>query len=405
MSEEALVGAGSEGLTGSMPFTGQLQPWPRQNLGLVNRPMWDRGDAGSREIPAKTGKRRLAELTLIEAPAAFLHAEEWLVVTQLMEGFKTAFFDLSLKLRKHSLPDVPDFLQKRAYLVLDELNKNLQTIVGMLATSDAADNLKRYVSRVVFPYFMRSRFANRAYHKPGGYAGDYLMMEMIYNNEPAGDGKLGRLIDAWCLNTGAARAVRGRRSFLKNLLSGLCEKRRRRGLATRILNLACGTNRELFDFLAECPCSDRIVFTGVDGDPNALDYTNKHVNTFSHGASVRLLSDNVVRWAAGRDACAVGTQDVIYTAGLMDYLSDRVFTALVRRSFQHLSPGGTLIVGNFGCNNSNKAFMDEILQWRLIHRSEADLLKLFRETGFGGNVEIAAEENGINLFAIATRKQ
>ena len=64
-----------------------------------------------------------------------------------------------------------------------------------------------YVFKVIFPYHMRSRFAERAYYKPRGYAGDHVMMEMIYNQEPDGDGKVGKLIDRWFINTSAARAV------------------------------------------------------------------------------------------------------------------------------------------------------------------------------------------------------
>jgi hypothetical protein len=98
---------------------------------------------------------------------------------------------------------------------------------------------------------MRSRFAERAYYKPKGYAGDFRMMEMIYANRPQGDGRLGGLVDQWCLNISAARAVRGRRSLLKKLLLQEAALLASRPGPMRILNLACGSCRELFDFLGE----------------------------------------------------------------------------------------------------------------------------------------------------------
>jgi extracellular factor (EF) 3-hydroxypalmitic acid methyl ester biosynthesis protein len=97
-------------------------------------------------------------------------------------------------------------------------------------------------------------------------------------------------------------------------------------------------------------------------------------------------------------------QDIIYSAGLTDYLDDRVFAALINRCYDHLNPGGTLIMGNFGTGNPNRAFLDQILQWRLTHRTERNLLDIFSGTPFGSNVEIETEENGINLFAVATKE-
>ena len=169
------------------------------------------------------------------------------------------------------------------------------------------------------------------------------------------------------------------------------------------MNLACGSNRELFDFLADCPYTEQIAAVCVDADPRALEYTHRHVDTFPHRASVKLMTDNVVRWALGRVRHNFGLHDVIYSAGLTDYLDDRICVSLINRSYDCLVEGGTLIIGNFGHENDNRAFLDHILQWRLIHRSSEELLDVFSRTRFGAHVEILAEENGVNLFAVATK--
>ena len=64
---------------------------------------------------------------------------------------------------------------------------------------------------------------------------------------------------------------------------------------------------------------------------------------------------------------------------------------------------GILIVGNFGPQNPNRVFMDHILNWKLIYRDSAELRNLFAATPFGNRVEVLAEEQGVNLFAIATK--
>jgi extracellular factor (EF) 3-hydroxypalmitic acid methyl ester biosynthesis protein len=348
------------------------------------------------------GRRSFKEIRPIPQPLR--QTTEWRLVGSLVEDFKASFFNLSHQLQQDTGNEVSEALQRKCCEVMDNFNEKLQATADRLEESEAADYYWGYAFKEIFPYFMRSRFAERAYYKPSGYAGDFLTMEMIYGNEPDGDGKLGKLMDRWCLESGAARAVRGRRTFLKGQLERLCDARRGDQDLIRIMNLACGSNRELFDFLAGCDYTERLATLCVDADPKALEYTAAAVNVFPHRAAVRLMNDNVVRWALGRVRHNIGLQDIIYSAGLTDYLDDRLCVALINRAYECLEKGGTLIIGNFGYGNRDKAFLEHILQWKIIHRSPEDLRRIFSMTLFHNPVEIMAEENGINLFAVATKE-
>jgi hypothetical protein len=336
-------------------------------------------------------------------PPQCFQTNAWRRVNKLVEDFKASFFDLSLQLQQGDDPSVSDLLGRHCFTVMDAFNRQLEDTALLLKDNEYSDYLWGYAFKEIFPYFMRSRFAERAYFKPRGYAGDYVMMEMIYNNEPEGDGKVGTLIDSWCLETEAAKAVRGRRAFLKERLEIICRPRAKSGFTTRIMNLACGPTRELFDFLAVCDYSDMIMALCIDADLQALEYTNNTVNVIPHSASVRLMNDNLVRWALGRLRHNFGSQDIIYSAGLADYLDDRVLLALINRCYDHLDWGGTLIIGNFGNKNQHKTFLDQILQWKIIHRGTEDLQEIFGRSHFAGPIEIAAEENEVNLFAVAKK--
>jgi len=347
------------------------------------------------------GRRGFEELKPV--PRYLAKTQGWRFLDDLVEDFKRSFFDLSYRLQEDRSDEIPDFLRDRSWKIMDDFNLRLQSAEDFLKDDEVAEHAWGYAFKEIFPYFMRSRFAERAYYKPRGYAGDHLMMEMIYANRPEGDGKLGLLMDSWCLNSSAARAVRGRRKFLTGQLEALCAQSGRGSETIRIMNLACGSSRELFDFLAGCQYTERVSVFCIDADPSALEYVHRYVDVFPHRASISLMNDNVVRWASGRVRHSFGLQDVIYSAGLTDYLDDRVCAALINRSYECLEDGGTLIIGNFGYGNSNKPFLDHILKWSLIHRSEEDLLNVFSRTPFDGHVKIMAEENRINLFAVATK--
>jgi SAM-dependent methyltransferase len=283
------------------------------------------------------------------------------------------------------------------------LNGSLREFAEIMSGSGYEEVMWGYIFKEIFPYFMRSRFAERAYFKPKGYAGDFLMMEHIYANIPKGEGRLGEIIDRFCLQRPGSRAIRGRRTLLKDQLMRLSSAIVARGeKRIRIMNLACGPNRELFDFLADFQHSEAVEALCVDIDSEALQYTNQFVNIFPHRASIRLMSENVIKWSLGRVTHHIEPLDIIYSAGLCDYLDPRLFRALISQCFNHLKPGGTLLLGNFAVY-PDSLFLDKLLKWELIYRSGEELLELFAATPFHDQVVILAEAEQVNLFAMASK--
>ena len=78
---------------------------------------------------------------------------------------------------------------------------------------------------------------------------------------------------------------------------------------------------------------------------------------------------------------------------------------LIDYIYSILAPGGRVILGNFHPDNQNKVLMDHILDWKLIHRSEADMDRPFTLSKFGRTTtNIWFEQEGINLFAECVKK-
>lgn len=337
-------------------------------------------------------------------PASLIHADSWHTISSSVEGFKAELFNFSHQLQQQEAVGEKDpDCESRCYSVLSTLNDALPLFQKTMAGTGYEKVMWGYVFKEIFPYFMRSEFAERAYFKPKGYAGDFLMMEHIYANIPKGEGTLGKIIDQFCLQRPGSLAIHGRRRLLKRELARISGELAESGHRTRIMNLACGPNRELFDFLAECEYSELVEALCIDIDSEALLYTNQHVNVFPHKASVRLMSENVIKWSLGRVNQQIEPQNIIYSAGLCDYLDTRLFRALVTQCHNHLKPGGTLLLGNF-THYTDSLFLDKLLRWELIYRTKEDLKELFAPTPFGNNVTIITESEGVNLFAMAVKE-
>lgn len=73
----------------------------------------------------------------------------------------------------------------------------------------------------------------------------------------------------------------------------------------------------------------------------------------------------------------------MYSIGLIDCLRDDIVIQLMDWIHARLRPGGKVILGNFHPYNPFRAFMDHMIEWELIHRTEDDMHRLFRRSAFG----------------------
>lgn len=348
-----------------------------------------------------TNRRRSYEKS--EAlPDSLLRSQPWRHISQKVEAVKSQLYDLTHTLQAVTQDEIPEQYIKQGYEILDSMNHALFEFKDSMPEQEDKDHMWGFVFKEIFPYLMRSRFAERAYYKPKGYAGDFLMMEHIYQDIPKGDGEIGKLIDGWGLQRTSAKAIRNRRILMKDQLESLSKERLKTNNRFSVMNLACGPSRELFDFLQECDYTEKIEALCVDIDPEALQYSNQNVNISPHNAAVRYMNENLVKWALGKVSHDIGHKDLIYSAGLFDYLEPRLFCKLVDRCHEHLKPGGSLLIGNFAPHD-DMLFMDHMLQWQLIYRTQEELKELFSNTNFGSEVTILSEPAEVNLFVLAQK--
>jgi extracellular factor (EF) 3-hydroxypalmitic acid methyl ester biosynthesis protein len=215
-------------------------------------------------------------------------------------------------------------------------------------------------------------FTWRAAHKPRGYAGDAVMMDFIYSGvAPQGTSELGRSIFAVTTRDPMGLSVMFRRSYLQSLIDGTVAPLH----GARILSVAAGHCRELQGSLVQTPWFDG-EFVALDQDPLSC----AEVARSMAGHRVRVIEQGVRELAsrAGtpEGAAAYGQFDLIYSAGLYDYLPDALARRLTQRLAGLLRPGGRLVLGNFVPTGHGRGYMEAFMDWTLIVRSEAELRAL-----------------------------
>jgi extracellular factor (EF) 3-hydroxypalmitic acid methyl ester biosynthesis protein len=90
--------------------------------------------------------------------------------------------------------------------------------------------------------------------------------------------------------------------------------------------------------------------------------------------------------------------DVVYCAGLFDYLPDRVCHQLLNMFYGMLAPGGLLLATNVDPSNPIRNIMGYIFEWCLLERTGPQMSTLIPEGASVDDCKIIAEDTGCNLF-------
>lgn len=239
------------------------------------------------------------------------------------------------------------------------------------------------------PRFLWGTLIGFGFLKPHGYSGDFEMIDRIHTRFCSRDPMFSRW-DLYFHQFAAVQAVRNRKEYFKDLVDELIRKRGDRGATLKVLNLGSGPCRDIVEFLDADPSAD-VDFTCVDQDRQAIQYAQKvcarHIN------KVRFVEANILRYSPERKF------DLVWSAGVADYLNDRSFAALLSRARRVTEAMGEIVIGNFSNANPSRDHMEILGRWYLIHRSEQELVDVCRQAGVDRRmVQVDAEPLGVNLF-------
>lgn len=232
------------------------------------------------------------------------------------------------------------------------------------------------------PAFSPATMQGFAYCKPHGYAGDFEIIDRIYQGYVAEHQDLSNW-DVYWQGHAAADAVRNRVDYLHRLIDARAPGR------VRVLNLASGPGRDMLGYFRHASRQD-VHFDCVEQDPNAVEHAKDLCR--DHLDRIRFINKNALRFTADRQ------YDLIWSAGLFDYFEDKTFVALLKRLRPMLAGNGELVIGNFSTKNPSRPYMD-LFGWHLFHRSPLTLKHLAQQAGMAAeDIEVRREASGVNLF-------
>ncbi len=270
---------------------------------------------------------------------------------------------------------------------------------------------RQYTEAVLHPYVLSAPLPYHCYCKPLGYPGDYMLMSYLYNPRQYGKTIYDKLIHQVIVrDEPMAIGVQRRKDFsLDQIRSVASQTRGSTILPFRILSLACGPAQEILEYVTESPNSGSpIVFTLIDQDQRSLTHVNSCLSRLlipgSTNIGAKYLYLGFMQMIAELDAFdSLPEQDLIYAAGLFDYLKTASAQQLAERLFEKLRRGGRLVIGNFKSPNDATWALEYWMDWHLIYRNHDDMRSIAEFIEGTHSVDVTWDASGYTNMLIITR--
>lgn len=305
--------------------------------------------------------------------------------------------------QEHCVNACFDTIANRWHTLWEKAN----TILSDLEATDAAAfrAAKKYTESLVTPELIHAPVWKQAYEKPLGYPGDFRVMKHLYEEQLLGDTPYEKLCQALGLELGGF--IRNRMHFAQQMISKIiAENIVTREDTIKIMNVGCGIPHEMVAYLREQDSLPHpLHFTMIDQEYQALreGYAVTYQAALRHAPKVQIesLHTSFMNLLRGQEVFVeTQPQDLLYSLGIIDYLTPRRAQNFVAALYKNIRPGGTLLLANVREMPRKLLWpLGVILDWPLYYRTEEEMKELCALIEYQ-SLDIQQDETGQGLFMV-----
>lgn len=249
------------------------------------------------------------------------------------------------------------------------LGKNLYDLYAGTSTNEWLRIVNsKLLNHTLNDLLAQDPFTARAFKQPRGYAGDAVLLDMAYfpnKIDLSNVSSLGRKIFGFNSNVSIAHALRNRITAVANII----DKSASISSKLKVLSVACGHCREA-EYSHAIRNRQLSTFAGIDQDSKSLAFAKLEYKKFDIDINQLNISDII------RGRADLGKFDLIYSAGLYDYLGTRTAQRLTKELFNLLSSGGKLVIFNITKDYPEIGYFESYMNWPMIGRDEFQVAEL-----------------------------
>lgn len=234
---------------------------------------------------------------------------------------------------------------------------------------------------LVTPYLVEAPVLRRAFEKPLGYPGDYVVMQHYFDNAFEGHSAFGMVFNKITAEHPLSAGVRTRSEWMAGLIRERAKRTNGSG-PLRVLSLGSGIGAEIGLVHSEHDAERLPVrWTLIDQEDRALALAYRNARKISQGGApppeMTCVNVSFSKLFTGEVAPDTwGQQDVIFAMGLFDYLREPVASMLIAGLYSLLREGGTVVIGNASKPNLHFWEPELALRWSLLYRDRQEMERL-----------------------------
>lgn len=340
---------------------------------------------------------------------------EFISLTKDIRGFLQKIkceFDEFDKLKPDERKQI-EFIRANKKKVFNKLDSHFNQIWKIVRNFDKENYRLHqiYYQQMFYDLFGPSIETNwHIYRKPFGYCGDYLMMNYIYDyygdDRYLGESSYEKLINNYTCNIPFSSSNIRRKEFLKEKILEIIKRKDE----AKITSVGCGPARELVELLNENRIKKPVFFKCLDFEEKALEYLKSEIKeipkTKKEFLTIQYIHKNIIDIVVNRKIKEeINNQDLIYVAGVFDYLGTHFCARLTKQLFQLLDKNGILIICNASQENiTHRAYYEMLGEWNMHHRTKKEMLEWTK--GLRESYKIIFEESkGCNNYLFLTIKK
>ena len=289
--------------------------------------------------------------------------------------------------------------------LLKDIQRSFRAVINYLNTKIYRSNLDteqqkalgEWAHQEFIAFVLLGTWPSRSFRKPQDIAGDHHTIKQIYANGNQERRAIGHVVNHCFFEEPACKAVVNRKNYIIEEVRQLLNANQ--GQDLHVTSVACGPAEELFSVYEQLADADKkqLKATGLDLDLRACSYVEDKAKQQRLRGHFRVHHADILK--PHTYPSFLEPQDLVYSMGLTDYFSDRLCVKTLNNIYDILKPGGEVIVGNFHARCPSRVFLDYMLDWPLIYRTEEDMERIFAASKFGeSQVYVDYEEERVNML-------
>jgi len=294
------------------------------------------------------------------------------IFNQAVDEFNTKMINVNTLIQKEGLTDS---IQSLVNNIISSATNKCLDIENQVINTEEKDGLKKLFREKTKNWLFKSYCIKRSYEKPRGYAGDYKVIDAIYQNRPQGE-NIELAVDTYFLDNPGSSAMRSRKKYILEIINNYINNNNKHPVS--IINVGCGPGTDILELLSQSDKSQFKSIDMVDQDEEALTYSKNQLSNYLD--IVNFHKENMLKFIVNNRKTLINQNkyNIVLCVGLFDYFDQKSSASLLNALYNLCDTNGIVVFSNWNTSNPSKHELEWVCDWYVYHRNRKQMEEIYK---------------------------